>query len=83
MAIVTLDSHSGDIVFGPEIITHGFVYTEGADDLIAGTKEAVVDTLKTGGRGTVLSTKLKDVLSQYLYQQTRRRPMVIPVITEV
>ena len=83
IALVTLDSHTGEIVFGPEIITHGFVYTETADDLIAGTKEAVIGTLKKGGRGTALSAKLKDVLSQYLYQQTRRRPMVIPVVTEV
>lgn len=83
VALVTLDSHTGEIVFGPEIITHGFVYTEAAEDLMAGTREEIIATLKTGGRGTALSVKLKDVLSQYLYQKTRRRPMVIPVVTEV
>lgn len=83
VALVTLDAHTGEIVFGPEIITHGFVYTEAAEDLIAGTKEEIIHTLKKGGRGSALSMKLKDVLSQYLYQQTRRRPMVIPVVTEV
>ncbi|HEX9074298.1 MAG TPA: ribonuclease J, partial [Anaerolineae bacterium] len=83
VALVTLDSHTGEIVFGPEIITHGFVYTEAAEDLMAGTREEIMSTLKTGGRGTALSVKLKDVLSQYLYQKTRRRPMVIPVVTEV
>lgn len=83
IALVTLDSHTGEIVFGPEIITHGFVYTEAAEDLMAGTKEVIIATLKNGGRGTALSAKLKDVLSQYLYQKTRRRPMVIPVVTEV
>jgi ribonuclease J len=83
VALVTLDSHTGEIVFGPEIITHGFVYTEAAEDLMAGTREEIMATLKNGGRGTALSAKLKDVLSQYLYQKTRRRPMVIPVVTEV
>ncbi len=83
VALVTLDAHTGEIVFGPEIITHGFVYTEAAEDLIAGTKEEITNALKKGGRGTALSTKLKDVLSQYLYQKTHRRPMVIPVVTEV
>lgn len=83
IALVTLDSHTGEIVFGPEIITHGFVYTEGAEQLIQGTKDAVLATLSKGSRGTALSAKLKDVLSHYLYQQTRRRPMVIPVVTEV
>ncbi len=83
VALVTLDAHTGDLVFGPEIITHGFVYTEGAEDLIAQTKDVILEAVKKGGRGTALSAKLKDVLSQYLYHQTRRRPMVIPVVTEV
>jgi len=83
VALVTLDAHTGELVFGPEIITHGFVYTEAAEDLIAGTKELIVHTLKKSKRDAALSTKLKEVLSQYLYQQTHRRPMVIPVVTEV
>jgi ribonuclease J len=83
VALVTLDAHTGDIVFGPEIITHGFVYAEVAEDLIAGAKAEITNALKKGGRGTALSAKLKDVLSQYLYQKTHRRPMVIPVVTEI
>jgi ribonuclease J len=83
VALVTLDAHTGEIVFGPEIITHGFVYAEAAEDLIAGTKEAIVNALKKGGRGSAQSAALKDVLSQYLYQKTHRRPMVIPVVTEI
>jgi ribonuclease J len=83
IALITIDSHTGEVVFGPEIITHGFVYTEAAEDLIAGAKEAIADTLRKGGRGGTLGLALKDVLSKYLYQQTHRRPMVIPVITEL
>jgi len=83
VALVTLDAHTGEIVFGPEIITHGFVYMEASEDLIAGAKEAITHTLQKGGRGTALGAKLKEVLSQYLYQKTHRRPMVIPVVTEV
>lgn len=83
VALVTLDAHSGEIVFGPEIITHGFVYTQEAGDLIESTKQVIIESLKQGGRGTGQSAKLKDVLSHYLYQQTKRRPMVIPVVTEV
>ncbi len=82
VALVTLDAHTGEIVFGPEIITHGFIYTETAEDLIEGTKAAITAAL-TGGRGSALSSKLKDIISQYLYQKTHRRPMVIPVVTEV
>ena len=83
VALVTLDAHTGEIVFGPEIITHGFVYSETSVDLIAGAKDAIAETLKHGGRGAALSVKLKDVLSKYLYKQTHRRPMIIPVVTEL
>ncbi|MBI5305572.1 MAG: ribonuclease J [Chloroflexi bacterium] len=82
VALVTLDAHTGELVFGPEIITHGFVYAEVSEELIAGAKEAILNTLK-GGRDAGLSATLKDVLSQYLYKKTHRRPMVIPVVTEV
>jgi len=83
VALVTLDIHTGEIVLGPEIITHGFVYAETSEDIIAGAKQAIVETLKGEGRGTALSATLKEVLSRYLYQKTHRRPMVIPVVTEV
>lgn len=83
VAVLTRDAHTGDVVFGPEIITHGFVYTEQAEEVLAGAKQVIVNAIKKGGSSATLSAKLKDVLSQYLYQQTHRRPMVIPVVTEV
>jgi ribonuclease J len=83
VAVLTLDAHTGEVVFGPEIITHGFVYLEKSEEIIAGAKAVMVGALKKGGSGAALSAKLKDVLGQYLYQQTHRRPMVIPVVTEV
>jgi len=83
VAVLTLDAHTGEVVFGPEIITHGFVYLEQSEEIIAGAKEVMMNALKKGGSGAALSAKLKDVLSHYLYQQTHRRPMVIPVVTEV
>lgn len=83
VALVTIDAHTGEVVFGPEIITHGFVYTETSEDLIAGAKATIATTLQKGGRGASLSTTLKEVLSKYLYQHTHRRPMVIPVVTEL
>jgi ribonuclease J len=83
VAVLTLDAHTGEVVFGPEIITHGFVYLEQSEEIIAGAKEVMMNALKKGGSGAALSAKFKDVLSHYLYQQTHRRPMVIPVVTEV
>jgi ribonuclease J len=82
VAVLTRDTHTGEVVFGPEIITHGFVYPEQAEEILAGAKQVILSTLKSGS-GTALSAKLKETLSQYLFQKTHRRPMVIPVVTEV
>jgi ribonuclease J len=83
IVMLALDVHSGEIVFGPEIITRGFVYSEAASDILEGAKEEIVKAVKHGIVGTALTVKLKEVLSQYLYKQTHRRPMVIPMVTEV
>lgn len=83
VAVLTLDAHTGEVVFGPEIITHGFVYLDQSEEILTGVKEVLLSALKKGGRGAALGAKLKEVLSHYLYEQTHRRPMVIPVVTEV
>ncbi len=83
VALVTLDARTGEVVFGPEIVTHGFVYTQAAEELIEGAKETILTALEKGGDAAALGVKLKEVLSQYLYRQTHRRPMVIPVVTEI
>jgi ribonuclease J len=83
IAMVGIDSRTGDIVFGPEVETRGFVYAPLAEDIIAGAKEQIRGAVAQSAHDTGLSQTLKDVLSQYLYQNTRRRPMVIPVVTEM
>lgn len=83
IAMVGVDSRTGEIVFGPEIETRGFVYAPLAEDIIAGAKEQIREAVQRSAHDTGLSQTLKDVLSQYLHQHTRRRPMVIPVVTEM
>jgi ribonuclease J len=83
IAMVGVDARSGEIVFGPEVETRGFVYAPLAEDIIAGAKEQIRAAVAQNAHDTGLSQTLKDVLSQYLYQNTRRRPMVIPVVTEM
>jgi ribonuclease J len=83
IAMLGLDGRTHEIVFGPEIETRGFVYAPMAEDIIAGAKALVRTTVARSAHDLGLSQTLKDVLSQYLYQHTRRRPMVIPVVTEV
>jgi ribonuclease J len=73
----------------PEIVTRGFVAAPDAA-LLAGATERITRVLQGPGDRiermneiALLKEKLKDGLSQYLYESTRRRPMVMPVVVEV
>lgn len=83
VAIVQKDSETGQVQGRPEIITRGFVVEHEAEDLIIGAEEAVLKTVTSNGvSGQGLRDKVKNALSEYLYHETRRRPMVIPVVLE-
>lgn len=89
MVVVSIDRTTGELVAGPDIVSRGFVYMRESDELIESTKGAVRDALSLNGGGppemdtAFVNRKIKDVVSEYLYGQTRRRPMVIPVVMEV
>jgi len=83
VAIVQRDSETGQVQGRPEIITRGFVVEHEAEDLIIGAEDAVLKTVQSNGvNGRPLRDKVKDALAEYLYHETRRRPMVIPVVLE-
>jgi ribonuclease J len=90
MVVISIDRATGSLVAGPDVVSRGFVYMRQSDDLIDATKNVVRDALSTHNSSTHTETdthfinrKVKDVVSDYLYSQTRRRPMVIPVVMEV
>jgi ribonuclease J len=84
--VVTVDRRTGTLVGQPEVVTRGFV--EPADErLLAGARRRVASAIETPGDHLteigLLKAQIKDGLAEYLYQQTRRRPMVLPVVVEV
>ncbi|MBA2557270.1 MAG: ribonuclease J, partial [Chloroflexi bacterium] len=86
LVVVTVDKQTGNIVGRPEIVTRGFV--AGDDDpLIKAAADRAMLAIANPGDHTseiaLLKTQIKEGLSQFLYQQTKRRPMVFPVIVEV
>jgi ribonuclease J len=83
IAVVAVDEKTGELLAEPDIISRGFVYMREAEDLIEQAKEQVVIALENSGSPAVVSTKIKDTLSEFLYEQTRRRPMILPVVIEV
>ena len=83
VVVVAVDADSGDVVEGPDIITRGFVYIRESEDLIDDAAQCVLEALKHGGPRASASTKIKDNLAEFLYEQTKRRPMILPVVMEV
>ena len=83
VCIVALDEYDGEVIFGPEIISRGFVYMRENEDLIRRAEDAVEKVLKKQTPRRVLEGKVKDALSTFCQRELDRRPMVIPVVLEV
>lgn len=86
LVVITVDKQTGNMIGRPEIVTRGFV--TGADDpVIAGAADRVATAIENPGDHTsepaLLKAQIKDSLSQYLFERTKRRPMVFPVVVEV
>jgi ribonuclease J len=86
LVVVTVDKQTGNLIGRPEIVTRGFV--AGADDpVIAGAADRIAKAIANPGDHTseiaLLKVQIKDSLSQYLYERTKRRPMIFPVVVEV
>ncbi|WP_243289822.1 ribonuclease J [Bacillus sp. FJAT-47783] len=88
VVVVTLSKSNKRIVAGPEIITRGFVYVRESEQLIAQAVEIVQTILtKCMEEQTIewssIKQNIRDVLNQFLFEQTKRRPMILPIIMEV
>ncbi|MDA8233979.1 MAG: ribonuclease J [Clostridia bacterium] len=86
--VVTMDKETGSVVAGPDIVSRGFVYVRESEQLMDDAKEKVKNALgKCGERGITewasIKTNIRDALGKYLYEKTRRRPMILPIIMEV
>ena len=88
IVVLALDSYSSQLVSGPDIVSRGFVYVRESDELLEEAR-LLVDSAVTGclERGQTdwgrLKSTIKDVLSEYVWKKTKRRPMILPIIMEV
>ncbi len=90
IVVVGIDPSTGELVSGPDVVSRGFVYMRQSQDLVEATKDTVRSALTTRNGGmpggvdtSYVSRKIKDVVSEFLYRETKRRPMVLPVVMEV
>jgi ribonuclease J len=87
MIVVTVDKQTGSVIGVPEIITRGFVHGNERDPIIETTTARVMAAIENPGDHiseiALLKSQIKDAVSRHLYDQTKRRPMVFPVVVEV
>jgi len=88
IVVMSLDRVSGELVAGPDIVSRGFVYVRESDELIEEARIKVDEALQAClDRGITdwgkLKSTTKDVLGDYVWKKTKRRPMILPIIMEV
>jgi len=85
MSIVRYDRRTGRPVGRPRIITRGFIFVPGAEDLLAQAEEITLSAASTrpGTPPLEVEKQVQGALSRFLYEETRSRPTVIPAVVEV
>lgn len=86
--VVTISSETAAVVAGPDIISRGFVYVRESEDLMEDIKSIAKQTLASCEKNnirdwTTLKNSMKSKISEHLYRETKRKPMILPVIMEV
>ena len=85
---MTMDSASGEIVAGPDLVSRGFVYVRGAEDLMEDARAVLNATVRKCEEDGIsdwaeIKNQIKDALSAFVWKQTQRSPMILPIIMEV
>lgn len=88
VVVATVDSATGELVSGPDIVTRGFVYVREAEELIDEIREAARRALENCCRNphcdwSTMKSRVRDDLSRMLFQKTKRSPMILPIIMEI
>jgi len=88
IVVVTMEKESGLVVAGPDIISRGFVYVRESENLMDEAKNVVRGALSKCEENNItewsyMKNLIKDTLREYLWQKTKRSPMILPIIMEV
>jgi ribonuclease J len=87
MVIITVNRQTGKLVGRPDIVSRGFVDTREAKDMIEESRDVVAKALDHSGARPAdwgfIYAKVRDLLHKFYYDQTKRRPMILPVMVKV
>ena len=85
---ITLESGSNQVLSGPDIVSRGFVYVREAELLIEQCKDVAAETIynclnKEDADWNKIKNSIKEALGEFLWERTKRSPMILPIISEV
>ncbi len=88
IVVATISSTTKTLISKPDIISRGFVYVREAENLMDGIKDAANESLlscldKNNVEWAVLKSRLKTDVARYIYDATKRNPMILPIIEEI
>jgi ribonuclease J len=88
VVVATVDPGAGDIISGPDIVSRGFVYVKESEELMANARRVAEDALsKALARGIYdfqeMKTLIRDALGRYISKETKRKPMILPIIMDI
>lgn len=88
IVVVTISAETGELISGPEIISRGFVYMRESTDLLERARKIIIDELndcveKQMTDWTTIKGRIKKALRTYLYDLTKRSPMILPIIIDI
>ena len=88
VVVATVDMDGGYIISGPDIVSRGFVYVKESEQLMKETKRIAESSLEKSlsrhsGDYAYIKAQLKDELAKFIYKETKRKPMILPVIMSV
>jgi len=88
VVVAAVSAKERKIVSGPDVISRGFVYMRDSEELIAGAKDAAIMALRRNIDRQVfdwssLKGDVRDAVTKYVTQKTKRSPVIIPIIMEV
>ena len=87
VVIIAVNKQTGRLVSRPDIVSRGFVDTNESKDMLEESRDLVAKILDHGGKRTAewgfADSKVRDALNRFYYEQTKRRPMILPVMVKV
>jgi ribonuclease J len=83
VVVATLDKYTGGLIGEPQIITRGFVYEAESADLLECAQQEATKAVQLGGTRSEIMERLKSYLMRFTFEETGRRPIIVPVVTKV